>query len=69
MRPLSRTVADQIEVPVESDAKAGLQFCKAVAQVCVKMLDDGASFSNGSCLPRSVVTHAKPALISHHNTG
>ena len=42
------TVADQIEVPVESDARAGLHFCKAVAQVCVKMIDDGASFSTGA---------------------
>jgi hypothetical protein len=41
-------VADQIEVAVESDAKAGLHFCKAVAQVCVKMIDDGASFSTGA---------------------
>ena len=43
-------MADQIEVPVESDARAGLHFCKAVAQVCVKMIDDGASFSTGVSL-------------------
>ena len=40
-------MAEQLDVPVEADARAGLQFCKAVAQVCIRMLEDGATFSTG----------------------
>ena len=41
-------MADQLDVAIDSDAKAGIQFCKAVAHVCVRMIDDGATFSTGS---------------------
>ena len=34
----------------ESDARAGIAFCKAVAQVCIRLLEDGASFSSGEAL-------------------
>ena len=38
-------MADQLDINVDSSIKAGLHFCKAVAQVCIHMLDDGAAFS------------------------
>ena len=38
-------MADQLDINVDSSVKAGLHFCKAVAQVCIHMLDDGAAFS------------------------
>ena len=38
-------MADQLDVTLDSDAKAGLHFCKAVALVCTRMIEDMASFS------------------------
>ena len=41
----THSMADQLDINVDSSVKAGLHFCKAVAQVCIHMLDDGAAFS------------------------
>eukprot|EP00960_Hanusia_phi_P036500 752347-Hanusia_phi.AAC.4 len=44
-------MAEQLDVHLDSLPKDSLQFCRSVSSICIKMIEDGASFTNSIKIP------------------